>query len=137
VNKLIVMLTLTLTLTPTIQVKMPVLDGASAAIIIRTRAPFANNPVLRATPIIAVGTHGITMDPEAFVRGRGFDDSIPRPVQGSHVEMVLEVWGKQRESGRPVSDVLLGATAGRWPVAAAIRAGGVGRDGLDDIEECK
>ncbi|RHZ64358.1 hypothetical protein CDV55_103158 [Aspergillus turcosus] len=94
---------------------MPVLDGASAAIIIRTRPPFANNPVLRATPIIAVGTHGVIMDPEAFVPGRGFDDSIPKPVQGSHVELVLEVWGRER--GIPVSG------AGPGPVDMAVGAG--------------
>lgn len=97
---------------------MRVLDGGSATLIIRTQPPFANNPVLRATPIIAVYTHGCRLEPtEAFMPGRGFDERIEKPVQLSHVERVLVV--RSRGRGLPVAGpgpgpgtVAMGAGAG-------------------------
>ncbi|KAF7114049.1 hypothetical protein CNMCM5793_007029 [Aspergillus hiratsukae] len=59
--------------------QMPVLDGSPATLIIRSLPPLANNPVLRATPIIALCTHGCRLEPtEAFVPGRGFDERIEK-----------------------------------------------------------
>ncbi|RHZ45458.1 response regulator [Aspergillus thermomutatus] len=92
--------------------QMPVLDGISAASIIRTQPPFASNPVLRTAPIIAVGAHGVRLDREAFA-GKG------ESCQADAVVLVEEGEGSTGvlPGAVPVPEAKAGAGAG---------AGGVG-----------
>ncbi|KAI9038113.1 response regulator [Aspergillus affinis] len=63
-------------------ISMPVVAGVEATDIIRSQAPFVNDPKIRMTPII--GLH-----PYATPRARGMTDMLSKPIRMSHLTKLL------------------------------------------------
>lgn len=63
--------------------------------ILRTQPPFANDPALRAAPVIGMDASRLRGSREKFIREWGFDDVIPRPVKAKLLRDVLLYWSRR------------------------------------------
>lgn len=67
---------------------MPLMGGFEATKIIRTQAPFVNNPKLRMTPIVALAAHVMLRDHERY-NAKGFDNILSKPIKVKRLRDLL------------------------------------------------
>lgn len=88
-------------------VQMPIMDGYRATYTIRNKAPFAQSPRLRTTPIVAMTASAIQGDREKCQRA-GMDDYLAKPVKGKVLEKMLVKWAL--ESKRNTFEAAIGVS---------------------------
>lgn len=71
--------------------QMPVMDGYRATYTIRNAAPFAQNPDVQGTPIVAMTASAIQGDRERCQQS-GMDDYLAKPVKKPNLERMLVKW---------------------------------------------
>ncbi|KAL2814879.1 CheY-like superfamily [Aspergillus cavernicola] len=74
-------------------ISMPIMGGFEATNIIRTQPPFTTDPKIPFTPIIAM-TASQMRDESALLVGRGFDDSMTKPVRSSTLRKLILFWSR-------------------------------------------
>ncbi|KAJ0415239.1 CheY-like superfamily [Aspergillus carlsbadensis] len=78
-------------------VSMPVMGGIEATNIIRTQPPFATDPTISMTPIIAMTAHTLQAQINSgWFQGRGFDDVLQKPARVGRVGQLILYWSRRR-----------------------------------------
>lgn len=75
--------------------QVPVLHPKEFIYILRTQPPFANDPVLRAAPVIGMDASRVRASREKFIREWGVDDVVPRPMKTTVLRDVLLYWSRR------------------------------------------
>ncbi|KAL4811306.1 CheY-like superfamily [Aspergillus unguis] len=85
---------------------MPVMSGYEATSIIRTQPPFATDPGISTTPIIAMAASLYNLQPRTPGRYAGwrFDDAIKKPLRWASLQKIVSYWARRRV--QPVHGVL-------------------------------
>lgn len=80
-------------------VQMPILDGYKATYTIRNAKPFANDPDMQGTPIVAMTASAIQGDREKC-QTAGMDDYLAKPVKKPNLERMLVKWAIEGKKKR-------------------------------------
>ncbi|EYE94770.1 uncharacterized protein EURHEDRAFT_420232, partial [Aspergillus ruber CBS 135680] len=78
-----------------LKMQIPVMHPQEFIHILRTQPPFANDPVLRAAPVIGMDASRVRESREKFIREWGFDDVIPRLMKMKVLRDVLLYWSRR------------------------------------------
>ncbi|KAK4498803.1 hypothetical protein PRZ48_009313 [Zasmidium cellare] len=81
-------------------VQMPIMDGYKATYTIRNARPFAGDPDIQGTPIVAMTASAIQGDREKC-QTAGMDDYLAKPVKKPNLERMLVKWaieGKRKRA---------------------------------------
>lgn len=96
-------------------VQMPIMDGYKATYTIRNARPFANDPEVQGTPIVAMTASAIQGDREKC-QTAGMDDYLAKPVKKPNLERMLVKWaieGKRKRAELRNNPSLLRTTSSR------------------------
>ncbi|CEN62732.1 hypothetical protein ASPCAL09363 [Aspergillus calidoustus] len=76
---------------------MPVMGGIEATNILRTQPPFATDPKISTTPIIALAAHLLRSQIDSgWFQERGFDDVLQKPPKASKMRQLILYWSRRR-----------------------------------------
>ncbi|ODM24309.1 hypothetical protein SI65_01983 [Aspergillus cristatus] len=102
-----------------LKMQIPVMSSKEFIHILRTKPPFANDPLLRATPVIGMDPgYSFRSCRDKHINEWGVDDAIPRPMKAKALQDVLLYWSRREvvPNQGPGGDVSVRPVWGPFPL---------------------